>query len=92
MPAHEFDEWETEWHVRFFHHHQQQLRQRTGDPRRILDCATVSDALDDAFDVFDSWRGRGCPLPLPPELEGDAVFHLVVELAVYALDREEAPT
>jgi hypothetical protein len=92
-PAHGFDSWEWAWHVRFFHHVQRQLRKESGDPRRLIGCEKVTDALDAAFDRFDAWRGRGCPHdPLPPELEADPVFHLVVELCWHGLKREEAAT
>jgi hypothetical protein len=86
---HQFDEWETEWHARFFHHLQQQLRQQTGDPRRLIDVEKVRDALDNAFDTFDKWRAAGCPHdPLPPEF-ADPLFHMALELCGHAMDREE---
>jgi hypothetical protein len=89
-PAHGFDSWEWGWHVRFFHHMQLQLRQETGDPRRLIDVEKVAAALNAAFDVFDNWRARGCPHdPLPPEF-ADPLFHMVLELCGHAMDREEA--
>jgi hypothetical protein len=85
-----FDPPEWELFTRFFAAHQKRLRDETGDPRRYYDVGQANEDLSSAFDRFDAWRGRGCPLPLPPELEGDEDFLIVAELAVYATEREEA--